>query len=91
MNDRNITKITLNKALKQEGQTDWNRVEKSDGDNGGDDFDWSKAVIVDPPQKKMVSIRLDAEVLEFFKADGKGYQTRINAVLRSFMAAHNHL
>lgn len=90
MNGKNTTKITLSEALENEGKTDWDRLAKNDGDEDGNDFDWSKAVIVDPPQKKMVSIRLDAEVLEYFKADGKGYQTRINAVLRSFMAAHNH-
>jgi uncharacterized protein (DUF4415 family) len=35
----------------------------------------------------MVSIRLDADILEFFKAQGRGYQTRINAVLREYMRA----
>lgn len=49
------------------------------------DIDWSKAVAVYPQPKNPVSIRLDADVLDFFKATGKGYQTRINAVLRHFM------
>ena len=49
------------------------------------DIDWSKATIVYPVQKNPVSIRLDADVLDFFKSTGKGYQTRINAVLRHFM------
>ena len=40
-----------------------------------------------PIGKEPVSIRLDADVLEFFKRDGKGYQTRINTVLRSYMLA----
>ena len=41
-----------------------------------------------PPQiKKAVSIRLDQDVLDFFKAAGRGYQTRINAILRSYMEA----
>ncbi len=51
------------------------------------DVDWSKAVLVVPPSKKAVSIRLDADVLEFFRETGKGYQTRINAVLRRFVQA----
>lgn len=49
------------------------------------DFDWSNAVAVYPQPKHAVSIRLDSDVLDFFKASGKGYQTRINAVLRHFM------
>jgi len=38
-----------------------------------------------PPRKEPVHIRLDAEVLAWFRAQGPGYQTRINAVLRSFV------
>ena len=36
--------------------------------------------------KQAISIRLDPDVLEFFKKDGPGYQGRINAVLRHYMA-----
>jgi uncharacterized protein (DUF4415 family) len=36
----------------------------------------------------MVSLRLDSDVLDWFKQQGKGYQTRINAVLRAYMEAH---
>lgn len=39
------------------------------------------------PRKASVSLRLDAEVLDWFKAQGPGYQTRINAVLRAFKDA----
>jgi len=49
------------------------------------EFDWSTAVAVIPQAKQSLSIRLDADVLDFFKATGKGYQTRINAVLRHYM------
>jgi len=37
-----------------------------------------------PPPKVSVSLRIDADVLEWFKAQGAGYQTRMNAVLRAF-------
>jgi uncharacterized protein (DUF4415 family) len=37
-----------------------------------------------PPPKVSVSLRIDADVLEWFKAQGEGYQTRMNAVLRAF-------
>lgn len=39
------------------------------------------------PQKTLVSLRLDQDVLAWFKAEGPGYQTRINAVLRAFRDA----
>jgi uncharacterized protein (DUF4415 family) len=49
------------------------------------DVDWSDAVLVIPPKKKAISIRVDEDVLDYFKSQGDGYQRRINAVLRSYM------
>lgn len=48
---------------------------------------WEDAVIVLPPPKQAISIRLDEDVLQWFKAEGPGYQSRINAVLRSYMSS----
>ncbi len=39
------------------------------------------------PKKAAISLRLDADVLDWFKAQGPGYQTRINAVLRAYKEA----
>lgn len=39
-------------------------------------------------QKEQVTLRLDADVLSWFKAQGRGYQTRINELLRAFVDAH---
>lgn len=49
--------------------------------------DWSRAVVGKfyRPIKKPLTIRLDADVLAWLKGQGKGYQTRINALLRSSM------
>ncbi len=47
--------------------------------------DWSKAEIVLPPKKQAISIRLDQDLIDYFKSEGPGYQRRINAVLRSYM------
>lgn len=41
-----------------------------------------------PAKKDIVTIRIDHDVLEWFKESGKGYQTRINAVLKSYVRAH---
>jgi len=50
-------------------------------------LDWSKAVVGKfyRPIKRPVTIRLDADVLAWLKGQGRGYQTRINALLRSSM------
>ncbi len=53
----------------------------------GPDF-WANARIVMPDApKEPVTIRIDGDVLAFFKEQGKGYQTRMNAVLRSYYEA----
>lgn len=71
-------------------QTDWDKARNhpmpdgSDPDDAMDSDDW---VIVDidlPRPKQQTTVRLDADVLDWFKAQGPGYQTRINAVLRSY-------
>lgn len=49
------------------------------------DIDWGEAVVVIPPKKKAISIRVDEDVLDYFKKQGAGYQRRMNAVLRSYM------
>ena len=40
------------------------------------------------PPRRRVTLRLDADVLDWFKAQGKGYQDRINALLRAHMETH---
>jgi len=49
---------------------------------------WEEATVIMPSEKVKVGIRLDSDVVEWFKSTGKGYQTRINAVLKSYMEAH---
>lgn len=50
-----------------------------------DDF-WELASLVEPVAKLPISLRVDTDVLQWFKAQGPRYQSRMNAVLRSFMA-----
>jgi uncharacterized protein (DUF4415 family) len=40
------------------------------------------------PVKRQLSLRLDADVVDFFERQGKGYQTRMNAALREWMLTH---
>jgi uncharacterized protein (DUF4415 family) len=46
---------------------------------------WSNAKLVIPERKRSISLRIDKEILDFFKADGRGYQTRINSVLKTYV------
>jgi uncharacterized protein (DUF4415 family) len=48
---------------------------------------WRRAEVVFPGTKQLVSLRLDSDVLKWFRRLGRGYQTKINAVLRSYVAA----
>lgn len=47
---------------------------------------WDKAELVMPAPKQAISLRVDEDVLDWFKRTGPRYQTRMNAVLRSYMA-----
>ncbi len=51
---------------------------------------WVKAIDF-PHSKKLISLRIDEDVIEFFKHTGTRYQTRINAVLRSYVNAHKEV
>ena len=50
-----------------------------------DDAFWEKARVVVPPEKKRITIRLDRDVVDYFQSQGAGYQTRMNAVLKSYV------
>jgi len=89
--------ITRRWGDRRKGKTDWARVdamtdEEVEASIASDpdwaefkDVDWSDAVLVIPARKKAISIRVDEDVLDYFKSEGDGYQRRINAVLRSYM------
>ena len=52
-----------------------------------DEAFWKEAWVVMPRRKATVTMRLDADLLEWFRGE-RGYQTRINAILRAYMNAH---
>lgn len=82
--------------MKKVSNTDWDKLAKikdkdidtSDMPELDEEF-FRKAEIRVPP-KQSVTMRLDADVLEWFKSQGHGYQTRINKLLRSYMDAQTH-
>jgi uncharacterized protein (DUF4415 family) len=99
---RKHTTYVSKKAQPVSDRTDWTRVGTitdseiehavaGDPDTFVPDDRWfEKAKIVMPKTKETVTLRLDPDVLQWFRHDGRGYQTRINAVLRSFVEAQIH-
>ncbi|HEY8189373.1 MAG TPA: BrnA antitoxin family protein [Micavibrio sp.] len=49
---------------------------------------WKNATLIMPENKQSVHLRVDADVLEWFREQGRGHLTRMNAVLRSYYEAH---
>ena len=49
---------------------------------------WATAKLVQPMTKQAISLRVDRDVLDWFKSQGKGYQSLMNAVLRSYLEHH---
>ena len=96
MSEERIVRYTIEQLMQMEDRTDWARLRAEeaaglepelDEEEIGIEWDWDNVKLVIPPIKKAVSVRLDQDVIAFFKAQGPGYQTRMNAVLRSFMLA----
>jgi uncharacterized protein (DUF4415 family) len=81
---------------KKKTRTDWERLKRqregkepinfSDIPEADASF-WEDATIVIPEGKTKLTIRIDTDVYRWFTGQGPGYQTRMNAVLRSYMEA----
>ncbi len=89
------------KRQRGETQSDWARasamtaeeIERdiaSDPDEAGMVVDWNSVSVRLPEPKADLHMRIDRDVLEFFRKTGRGYQTRINAVLRSYVEKARH-
>ena len=89
-----ITRITSGSRTK--GKTDFKRLRRM-RDAEIDDSDisrldrsfWKRAKLTMPEPKDRLTIRVDHDVVEWLKRAGSGYQTRINAILRSYMKARS--
>ncbi|MBI1320952.1 MAG: hypothetical protein GC168_18655 [Candidatus Hydrogenedens sp.] len=96
MSDERIVRCSLEDL--QPTKTDWARVDAltdeeiaaavaSDPDAAPllDEAWFKTAQVVEPPTKELISIRLDKDVLDYFRTTSERYQTRINAILRHYM------
>ena len=97
-NRERITRVSSDEARRLKGETDYARLDAmtdddiakavaDDPDAPPLDVDWDKASIVIPPGKDIITLRLDRDLLDYLRAQGKGYQTLINQVLRAWYDA----
>jgi uncharacterized protein (DUF4415 family) len=72
-------------------QSDWKAAaakpipDGSDTDDAMERIDWATTELPLPKRKEHTNLRIDADVLAYFRGLGRGYQTKINAVLRSYV------
>jgi uncharacterized protein (DUF4415 family) len=100
MKKNRITNISFEEAKKLKSQTDSARVDAlRDEDIDLSDVPevtpemWARAVVkrggvAVKPAKPQITIRIDADVLEWFRARGRGYQSEMSALLRAYMEEH---
>jgi uncharacterized protein (DUF4415 family) len=83
-----IAKYSLSeiRAARARGE-DETRADAPEAESLGADF-WKDARVVMPRGKTSVHLRLDSDIVEWFKTHGKGHLTRMNAVLRAYVDAH---
>jgi uncharacterized protein (DUF4415 family) len=97
-NKERIARVSSDEARRLKGETDYARLDAMTDDDIAKavaddpnapplDVDWDKASIVIPPGKDIITLRLDRDLLDYLRAQGKGYQTLINQVLRAWYDA----
>jgi uncharacterized protein (DUF4415 family) len=75
-------------ALRERGEDATSKA-APEAESLGAEF-WRSARVVVPTGKTSVHLRLDSDVVEWFRASGKGHLTRMNAVLRAYVEAKKH-
>lgn len=86
MNEKSTTarySLSEIRAKRLRGE-DLTRANAPEAESLGEDF-WRQARVLMPPGKTSVHLRLDSDIVEWFKKDGKGHLTRMNAVLRAYV------
>jgi len=84
------------KIARGEDRTNWDKIDavtgaqleasiRADVDDVRGEPDWTQAIVGIPAPKDHINIRIDHDVLQWFRSNGKGYQTLMNNVLRAFV------
>ena len=96
------TEKELKELVKKDGsRSDWKKAASmtnaqieaaiaDDPDEAGMIMDWENATVELPQPKAVLNMRIDKDLLEYFRKSGKGYQSRINAILRSYVDHKPH-
>lgn len=88
MSDQNIRRTSLAEIRKRKDEGKLHHdANAPEGEALGPEF-WAKARLVEPRGVQPVLLKLDPDVVEFFKSQGKGHLTRMQNVLRAYVAAH---
>ena len=90
MSDPNIKRASFAdiKKMREQGKLFHDPNAPEGGEDLGLEF-WAKAKLVEPRSVQPVLLKLDPNVVEFFKKQGKGHLTRMQNVLRAYVAAHS--
>lgn len=86
MSDTKTASLEELKAMKERGEISSPRSDAPEIDMP-DGF-WDGAQIKMPMPKKPISLRVDQDILEYFRDQGSGHLTRMHAVLRAYVDAH---
>lgn len=87
MKEKHILKQSMDEIMEMKDRT---RPDAPESPLLDTDF-WKEANVVRPEgPKKQITVRLDADMVEWFKRQGRGYQTRMNAVLRSYYETYKN-
>jgi uncharacterized protein (DUF4415 family) len=84
------------KIARGEDRTNWDKVDavtgakleasiRADVDDNHSEPEWTQTIVGIPARKDHINIRVDHDVLQWFRSNGKGYQTLMNNVLRAFV------
>ena len=90
MSDPNIRRASLAeiRKMKEKGEL-FHDPQAAPGESLGPDF-WAAAEVEGPGKPRSVHLKLDPDVFEFFRSQGKGHLTRMQNVLRAYVKAQRH-
>lgn len=89
LNKKQLPALTAQEKKRLDQMTDED-IDYSEIPELDDEF-WKKAKIIHPQRKAKITIRLDQSIIDWFKKEGKkGYQTKINTILKSYIRAYEN-
>ena len=99
MKNRKMVSYTSEELQRMKDESDWKRasdmtdeeieaIDRQDIEMEGINDSWFNNAVLTTPEKQAIYAKFDKDVIEYYKKYGRGYQARMNAVLRAYMEAH---